>query len=464
MLKKVVIIGAGPAGLFSAYNLALENSNNYDIIIIDKGKDIYKRTCPLREGKTQSCIHCNPCNIMCGFGGAGTFSDCKLSLTPYGVGGNIIDYIDGDIAENYINRVDSIFQRFDDKADSRIIIGKDSETISNIDKKLSEQGLSLTRCPTKHLGTDGTFNVIKNLYNYLINKNNVHFIFNTNVEKINYKKHLDIKEIVLEHGVKISNIDYLIVAPGRSGNIWANEQLNKLEIKSKSSKFDLGFRVEMPAEIIKELTDNLYDMKISFKYEHKYKVRTFCTNPNGFVSEEHYDNNIVLANGHSYADKKSNMTNFAVLVTLPISTEKGKNYIAEFNNYAKNKVVVNNFSSFVNSDNFIINSVNNNTLKSAVSDKLIHTKNNIPEDVFKGTVELLEKLNKIYPGVTNDTTNIYGLEAKFYSDTIEVNNNFETKISGLYCIGDGSGITRGIIQSACCGLVATDNIIKGNDN
>lgn len=448
-MKNVVIIGAGPTGLFAAYNLATRVKDKVKITVLDKGNNIYSRNCPMREGKP--CVHCKPCNIMCGFGGAGTFSDCKLSLSPYGVGGDIVDYIGGPKAEDYVHQVNDIFTWFDKDALKRKIIGLKNNTYEMLENKLANAGLSLTYCPTKHLGTDGTLAVMKLMYEYLVS-NGVEFTFRADVYNFNKTDvYYDYKNLN-KNSIKY---DYLIFAVGRSGNEWLGKVMRDHNVKTQSKKFDIGFRVEVPYEVVSELTDNLYDMKISKTYDDGIKVRTFCTNPRGYVSEEHYRDNIALANGHSYADKKSNNTNFAVLVTLPIDTKEGMKIVESYANAINGGIAVNSFRDFDMASDYGLKL--EPTLKTAKTEYDIYSY--LPKEVTEHFIQFMYDLDKAYFGVVSDKTNVYGIEAKFYSDTIEVNDNFETSIPNVYCVGDGSGITRGIVQSGCSGLVVSDDII-----
>lgn len=450
-MKQVIIVGAGPAGIFTAYKLC-QQVGKFDIMIIDKGRDISRRYCPMRDGK--SCANCKPCNIMCGFGGAGSFSDSKLSLSPFGVGGDIVDYVNADTALEYIHQVTNIFDEFDEKSQQRRIIGLETNKYYEIEEKLKTQGLDLTYCPTKHLGTDGTLSVMRVMYKYLTD-NGVKFRFCEEVTggSVNSK---GIPFVTTNKSIYYT--DYIIFAPGRSGNEWISKTMkNDLGVESKSTKFDIGYRVEVPAELITELTDNLYDMKISHVYEDGTKVRTFCTNPYGFVSEEKYDNNIALANGHSYAEKKSFNTNFAVLVTYHDTADIGRSIVKAFNMAVGGNVIVNNFDyAFYGKNENSFDTHPTLTLPWVSKQVTNYT----PANMNTYVLDFLKRLDKLYPGIASNKTNIYGMEAKFYSDVIEVNNNFETSVPGIYCIGDGSGVTRGIIQSAAQGLIVADNIIS----
>lgn len=457
----LVIVGAGPAGLFTAYRLASSNCNLH-ITVIDKGKDIYSRKCPIRDNGT-NCVNCKPCNIMCGFGGAGTFSDCKLSLTPYNVGGNITNYITGTKAENYIKEVESIFSKFDKKSFTRKTIGKKkTRKYKKIEKRINDIGLKLNYCPTKHLGTDGTLDVMKNLYEYL-KKKDIEFIFNEEVVTVNNATDNNEKAVVCKSG-EVYFTKKIILAPGRSGNTWLNNLAKQLNIPVTSNGFDVGFRVEVPAKTVKELTDNLYDMKIYYDYEDGVRIRTFCTNPKGFVSEEHYDENITLANGHSFANKKSKNTNFAVLVHFSnIDTEKGKEFLKQFNEYSNNSILMDNYYELYKVyDNFNGIDKLEPTLKVSSDKRISDFDSEFMSKIKEYVRYFMKLLNIIYPGITNSTTNFYGMEAKFYSNLIGTDNNFETCIPGIYCIGDGAGITRGIMQAASCGLIVADHILESN--
>lgn len=463
----VAIIGAGPAGLLTAYTLTENNDNKLKIIVFDKGKDIYNRTCPMRNKAGQSCVNCKPCNIMSGFGGAGTFSDCKLTLSTDGVGGNLADYIGVEKANKYVNKVDKIYSKFDDYRNKRKIIGENYNDVIKDIKDECERllGINLTYAPTKHLGTDGTYTVMKRLQAYLINKG-VKFEFSTDVTNINRDINgeffITAKLLYLKDNYTTS-AKHVVIAPGRSGNAWLKNIANNLNIKTKSNKVDIGVRVEVPAVSVKTLTDNLYDMKLS--YVDKYtgdKIRTFCTNPEGFVSEEHYGD-LAVVNGHSFADKKSDRTNFALLVTLNddnLNSDYTRKIVELCNATYKGKIVKQKFNEFsccvpLGTDK---NIKYDTTLKTAVDGNLDLI---LPKRISSLIKSFIKQLSWITDKrIDNDLTTIYGIEAKFYSDLIEVDNNMQTSIPNLYCIGDGAGITRGITQAASSGIIVAENILN----
>lgn len=452
-MKDVIIVGAGPAGLFAAYNLC-ETAADVNITVIDKGRPLSKRKCPMRDGKP--CAHCEPCNIMCGFGGAGTFSDCKLSLTPCNdVGGDIVSYLGKDAAKTIIDAVEAIFDRFDEDRNKRSVVGKEkNEKYKQIETTLNNEGLELNYCPTKHLGTDGTYKVMESIYSYLVNKG-VQFIFNHAVKSVELTNKMT-KIVVLDNDEAYMT-DYLILAPGRSGNTWLSQLAKNMGIETESNGFDLGYRVELPYSVLAELTDNLYDMKIYYDFGNGFTMRTFCTNPKGFVSEEHYKN-IALANGHSYADKKSDNTNFAVLMHFPdMKTEDAVTILENYNKATNNSVVMTNIYKMFDLK-YDTNNITVPTMK--VKNPDLWPEGILPRDLNRCFILFMSRLDYAYPGVFMPTTNIYGVEAKFYSDRIKVKNNFETSIPGIYCAGDGSGITRGIMKSAATGFVASSDIIN----
>lgn len=469
----VAIIGCGPAGIFTAYTLVEKNSK-LKIAIFDKGKHILKRKCPMREKPGTECVKCNPCNIMSGFGGAGTFSDCKLSLTPFGVGGDIVDYVGADKAVQLVNEVDLTYARFDKDADKRVIVGtSDNENIKEIIELCQKDNIDFLECPTKHLGTDGTYNVMVAMSKYL-EDNGVKFIFGSQYKISNdvegvFELYPDVKySLANESNLKKYTAKYVVMAPGRSGNNWIAQTAYGLGLTLLNNKVDIGVRVETSAEIMKYLTDNLYDVKLSYTNKSTGdKVRTFCTNPNGFVSEEHYGNWAVV-NGHSFADIKSNNTNFALLVTLNdsnLNLDYIRNIVSNANKISGNRLILQNCCDFMacqptNSYDDFKESKTDPTLKTVILGDLNLI---LPARVAEMIKTMLVKMNKqVAKYIRWSDTWLYGIEAKFYSNKLKLSNTFETEIENLYAIGDGAGVARGIVQSSSMGIVVAEDILNKN--
>lgn len=466
--KRVVIVGAGSAGLLAAYTLKSGNvlpADVFDIILMDKGNIIQSRICPMRENenknKNSKCVNCKVCNITHGFGGSGTFSDCKLSLDVHEVGGNILDYV----AENYVeNRLLPVVEEFfcrhygEEKYHKLHVYGTRDDDYTKIENKLrNECNLSLSYNPTIHLGTENCYDVMR-LAILNLSMKGVQMYANTEVISVKpSSKNKDYYTVSAIYQDKPLNVDadYVIFAPGRSGNAWLSNMLKKqFNIGTKFGGIDFGFRVELPSSILKEVTDKLYDAKIYGYDELHRKVRTFCVNPDGFVTEEHYNNGIVLANGHSYADKKSTFTNFAALVhfnSYKYTTEDFMQIIKVYNEHNQGKLYSNDIANVPCSWRDIdFKSSNGLDLK------------RVFDVAYASVTNLLDSLDNAYTGIMASSTKLYSPEAKFYSDVIDVEpGTFELKdVPNIFCIGDGSGITRGIIQSMCCGVTVADCIVN----
>lgn len=467
----VIIIGAGPAGIFTAYKL-IELSTKYGkqlkITIFEKGKDIYNRVCPKRDNENKDCVGCNPCNIMHGFGGAGTFSDCKLSLTPY-VGGDILNYRSENKALKYIKEVDDIISSFDVDSHLRKVSCSDSSEFEKIKKTANENNISIINCPTKHLGTDGTLLVMKNMRDYLINRG-VEIKFNHDIDISSLSKENENSNLyfIYDKNGDVYVSSKIVVAVGRSGSKELKNFCKFNHVMMKEKGTDIGVRVETDAKITNKITDILYDMKFSY-YDlfTGFKARTFCTNPKGYVSEEHYGD-YAVANGHSFANKKSNRTNFAVLVSTSYNSDFARDLVKIANKYSKNKIIVNNFMEFMHESIIELeqykNAINYKldydllTLKNASSN--LNLTKFMPIEISRTITDFIKQLDKIMPGLNSPSTYVYGLETKFYSDMVITDNNFKISNGDIYTIGDGAGKTRGIIQSAISGIIAAKDIFK----
>lgn len=463
MVYDVIIVGAGPAGIFTALELTKLNKK-VKILIIDKGKSIEKRVCPAR--RNNKCIKCEPCNIVSGWSGAGAFSDGKLSLSP-DVGGWLLNYYNREEAQSLIDYCDQIYLSFG--ADEKVY-GLDSDKVAEIKSKASRYNIKLVECPFRHLGTELAYEVLKSMYYHLVNDTNTTVMTETEVLRINTSNG-ETSGIIVNNKGEDQEIKgkYVVVAPGRGGASWFSDEANRLGIKVSNNTIDIGVRVEVPNAVMDHLTEYLYEAKLVY-YSDTFDnmVRTFCMNPGGVVSEEKYDNGkIAVVNGHSYADKKrrTNNTNFALLVSTnftepfkePINYGK---YIASLGNMLTGGgIMVQRLQDLLNGRRTDVSrlakSVTEPTLKSAVPGDLSFA---LPHRHLMSIIEALEAFDNIAPGLYSKGTLLYGIEVKFYSAKIATNNKFETVVKNLYAIGDGAGITRGLIQASATGVVVGRDI------
>ena len=465
MKTDVIIIGAGPGGAFAAYELK-EKSPDLNILVIEKGRSIEKRICPKRTNGGK-CVGCKPCSITTGFSGAGAFSDGKLSLSP-DVGGTLPDILGYDKASELIKESDSIYLKFG--ADEKVWgIDKEKE-IREIRTKAIQANLKLVECPIRHLGTEKGYIIYAALQKHLLDVG-VQIMFNTSVADILIDSEGEsqrVTGVVTDKGERF-HADRVIAAVGREGADWLNGQCEKLGIDSMPGTVDIGVRVEVRDEIMQFLNDNLYEAKLVYHTPtFDDKVRTFCTNPHGEVASEYYENNLAVVNGHAYAGHqyRTHNTNFALLVsknfTKPFRTpiEYGRK-IAELSNMlCGNKIIVQTFGDFKRGRRSTEERMCRNnlipTLKDAVPGDLSLV---FPHRIMVDLEEMIYALDKVTPGIASDETLLYGVEVKFYSNRLVVSKEFQTSISGLYAIGDGAGITRGLQQASANGLCVARAII-----
>ena len=450
----VIIIGAGPGGIYAAYELT-KNNSGLKIGVFESGNELSRRKCPIDGVKVKSCIHCKSCSIMSGFGGAGAFSDGKYNITN-DFGGTLHEYIGKDEAIKLMRYVDEINMSHGGEGT------KLYSTANSSFKKLCRQNnLILLDASVRHLGTDINYVVLKNLYDEL--KEKVDFMFRTPVEHIE----------VIDGGYRIITAEgsftckKCIVSVGRSGSKWIEEICHELGIPTESNRVDIGVRVELPAELFSHITDELYESKIVYKTEKfEDKVRTFCMNPRGSVVNEN-TNGIVTVNGHSYEDpeKQTNMTNFALLVSkhfsVPFKDSNGYGEsIARLSNMLGGGVIVQRFGDLIRgrrtnykrlADSFVTP-----TLKAEPGDLSLV----LPKRILDGIIEMIYALDKIAPGTANDDTLLYGVEVKFYNMEVSVNERLETKYAGLYMIGDGSGVTHSLSHASASGVFVARDILK----
>ena len=454
MKYDVIIIGAGPGGIFSSYELR-KNNKDLKIAIFDTGNSLNKRKCPIDGKKVKSCINCKTCSIMNGFGGAGAFSDGKYNITN-DFGGTLYEHIGKEEAINLMKYVDDINTSHG---------GENTKMYTTEETKKKrvclQNELKLLDASVRHLGTDVNYIVLENIYNEL--KETIDFYFNTPVVDIEVKDGQYIVKTQKEEFI----CDKCIVSVGRSGSKWMEEVCKKLDIKTSSNRVDIGVRVELPAVIFSHLTDELYESKIVYRTKgYEDNVRTFCMNPYGFVVNEN-TNGLVTVNGHSFddADKQSDNTNFALLVSKHLSepfndsTAYGES-IARFSNMLGGGVIVQRFGDLIkgrrSNEKRMEESLTIPTLKATPGDLSLV----LPKRILDDIIEMIYALDKIAPGTANDDTLLYGVEVKFYNMEVEIDNNLETKYKGLYIIGDGSGVTHSLSHASASGVYVAREILK----
>ena len=442
----VLIIGAGPGGIFSAYELVLRNPE-LKIGVLEAGHPLNKRKCPINGTTVKSCIGCKTCSIMSGFGGAGAFSDGKYNITN-DFGGTLFEYIGKKRALDLMKYVDEINMAYGGQGT------KLYTTAGTKFKKLCIQNdLHLLDASVRHLGTDINYVVLENLYAYLQDK--VDFRFDTPVRSIHQLD--DGYEVCCDEASYTCN--QCVVSVGRSGSKWMEQICREMEIPTQSNRVDIGVRVELPAVVFSHLTDELYESKIVYRTQ-KYedKVRTFCMNPKGAVVNEN-TNGIITVNGHSYEDpaKQTENTNFALLVAKhfsePFKDSNGYGEsIARLSNMLGGGVIVQRFGDLIRGQRSTLKRMEESfvtpTLNATPGDLSLV----LPKRILDGIIEMLYALDKIAPGTANDDTLLYGVEVKFYNMEVEVDEHLETKYKGLYIIGDGSGITHSLSHASASGV------------
>lgn len=442
----VAIIGAGPAGIFAAYELALRNPEA-KIVMLEAGQDIHERRCPIGEHKVNHCINCNPCSIMRGFGGAGAFSDGKYNFTTE-FGGWLNEYLDKEEVISLIDYVDEINMSYG--APVEYFTTKNS----TIGKKALSCGLHLLSAKVRHLGTENNLKIMQSIYQFL--KDKINILFRVVVTDIFPQDGGFILEI---KGQEKIQCQYLVAAPGRAGSEWFSEQCKRLGLSLSNNQVDVGVRVEIPAEIFEHITDEVYEAKLVYRTkQYGDLVRTFCMNPRGYVVAENTDG-IITVNGHSYRDEKlhSKNTNFALLVsnkfTEPFNEphQYGKR-IASFSNMLGGGVLVQRFGDLIKgrrtNEHRLSQSFTIPTLKATPGDLSLV----LPKRHVDNIIEMIYALNKIAPGMANDDTLLYGVEVKFYSSRLKLNSKLETQIANMFAIGDGAGVTRGLSQASASGV------------
>ncbi|MDO4187896.1 MAG: NAD(P)/FAD-dependent oxidoreductase [Lachnospiraceae bacterium] len=455
MKYDVLIVGAGPGGIYSAYELTKLNSE-LKIGVIEAGHQLDKRKCPIDGKNVKSCIGCKSCSIMSGFGGAGAFSDGKYNITN-DFGGTLFEYIGKQQALDLMKYVDEINMAYGGEGTKLY-----STSGTKFKKLCMQNDLHLLDASVRHLGTDINYVVLENLYAYL--KDKVDFYFDAAVEHI--------KAIDGGYELKVNNGDVheckdCVISVGRSGSKWMEQVCKEMDIPTNSNRVDIGVRVELPAVVFSHLTDELYESKIVYRTE-KYedKVRTFCMNPKGAVVNEN-TNGIITVNGHSYEDpeKQTENTNFALLVAKhfsePFKDSNGYGEsIARLSNMLGGGVIVQRFGDLIRGQRStpkrIEESFTQPTLNATPGDLSLV----LPKRILDGIIDMIYALDKIAPGTANDDTLLYGVEVKFYNMEVAVDEHLESKYKGLYIIGDGSGITHSLSHASASGVYVAREIVQ----
>ena len=453
----VLIIGAGPGGIFTAYELTRGEEKKLKVAVVELGHPLEERKCPIDGEKIKSCVRCRTCSIMSGFGGAGAFSDGKYNITN-DFGGSLHEHVGKEKALELMRYVDEINLSHGGQ-DTRLY----STAHSDIKKMCMQNGLHLLDAQVRHLGTDINYVVLQNLYREL--KEKADFFFGTPVLSVNREEDGTYRA-TLGDG-RVMTAKQCVISVGRSGSKWMEGICRDMGIPTKSNRVDIGVRVELPAAVFSHLTDQLYESKIVYRTE-KFEdlVRTFCMNPHGAVVSEN-TNGIVTVNGHSYEDpaRHTENTNFALLVSKhfsePFKDSNGYGEsIARLSNMLGGGVMVQRFGDLVrgrrSTPGRIASSFVTPTLAATPGDLSLV----IPKRILDGIIEMIYALDKIAPGTANDDTLLYGVEVKFYNMEVELDENLRTQYPGLYVIGDGSGVTHSLSHASASGVHVARCILK----
>lgn len=465
----VIIVGAGPSGIFCAYKLINENPS-LNILMVEKGRSIESRICPKRT--TGKCVNCNPCNITTGFSGAGAFSDGKLTLATSETGGNLSELIGEDKVAEIVSEMDEIYLSFGaDKEVHGVNKNNSNPEIAAIRKKAIQANMKLVESPIRHLGTEASYDIYAKLQKFLVDKG-VAILFNTMVNDIIVEDN-KILGVTLKDNTEYHS-DTVVVGAGREGSAWFRTVCEKHGVNTCPGTVDMGVRVECRDEVMKELNEAMYESKLIYHTKtYADKVRTFCQNPSGEVALENYNlpngKHITTVNGHAYKgdEYKTNNTNFALLVsknfTEPFKEPLayGAAYAEIANMLAGGTVLVQTYGDIKRGRRSTEERIRYGnvvpTLKDAVAGDLMSC---IPARIMTDIIEMIEAMDKIVPGIANDETLLYGIEVKFYSNKVLINENCETNISGLYAIGDSSSWTRGLSLSSGMGLYVAKHILS----
>lgn len=455
----VLIIGAGPAGIFTALEL-LRNNSGKKILILEQGKLIDKRVCP--KNKVGKCVHCQPtCNITSGFSGAGAFSDGKLSLS-YEVGGDLPELIGGRFAQEMIDYTDKIYLDFG--ADTHVEGVENEEEIKKIRLKAIQADLKLVDCPIRHLGTEKAQQLYLRIQNYLLDNG------------VEIQALSDVDNLIIENGecfgAKVGEKEYratkTIVATGRKGADWLEKMCRIHNIENEAGVVDIGVRVELRNEVMETVNKALYESKlIGYPKPFENKVRTFCQNPGGFVAQENYENDLAVVNGHSFKDKKSQNTNLAILCSHHFSVPFNEPILYAqkvgqlLNMLGDGQILVQRLGDIRNGKRTWQKELTHGnlvpTLKDAVAGDITSA---IPYRTMISILGFIDQVDKVVPGFASSETLLYAPEIKFYSNRIKMDKNLNTSVKNLHCLGDSSGWTRGLMMASVMGVIMAHNLLK----
>ena len=472
----VIVVGAGPSGIFLAYEM-LQLDKTKKVLLIEQGKKVENRNCPIE--KIGKCIKCKPmCNITCGFSGAGAFSDGKLSLyneedDDIYIGGVLHEYVGVEETKRLIDYTDEIYLKFG--ADTKLEGVDYKDEVKKIYDKAKKEDINLVNIPIRHLGTEKSHELYGRIEKYILD-NNVDILFETTVSDLIVENN-QVKGVKIRPAKFAETEEYdkdeeilgkkVVLAVGRKGANWLVSMCDKHNIKTTAGTVDIGVRYELPDTVMKDINKYMYEGKfISRPYPFRDKVRTFCQNPSGFVSTEVYDNNITLVNGHSYKEKKSTNTNLALLVShnfeYPFNRpiEYGRNVAKNLNALGNGNIVVQRLGDIYRGKRTWQEELDNNsvvpTLKSAVPGDITFA---LGYRTITDILQFINALDKVVEGFANPENLLYGPEIKFYSNKIDINDKFETSIEGLYSIGDGGGLTRGLMMASASGVQTARNLL-----